>query len=350
MANKYVVYITMYTGNLLPKWYIGSSTINNIENGYNGSVKSKKWKSTYDKEQRENKHLFKTKVVAKYDNHEAALTEELRLQKMHNAVTNDNYYNESYASKNGFFGMDVSGENNPFYGRTHSSESRLKIKKGLDKLVEFEGNFITKRKMAGILAQRKLEELVEYEGEIIPKRIMGARKARDTMQKEIIIDGNNTTIALESAKKTKATMNNEIIINGEVTTKRKECAKHQSKRINEYIVFEGEVMTKAKKASIFSKRSLDKLVTFEGKTLTNREVRAIKTSRTKGIVVIKYNVYDANDNIVFENRTLRQLRTIYPGLVSKTKDQFLGKGIKQRKAMVNNGKEHMIGYYVSISI
>jgi hypothetical protein len=54
----YAVYLTMYKGKLLPKWYIGSSTIDKIENGYNGSVCSKKFKTLYEKEQKSNKCFF----------------------------------------------------------------------------------------------------------------------------------------------------------------------------------------------------------------------------------------------------------------------------------------------------
>lgn len=35
--KKFVVYLTMYSGNLLPKWYIGSSYEEKVLNGYNGT-------------------------------------------------------------------------------------------------------------------------------------------------------------------------------------------------------------------------------------------------------------------------------------------------------------------------
>jgi len=49
---KYVVYLTHYKGTKLPKWYIGSSNELKVKNGYNGSVKSKKYKKIYLKEQK----------------------------------------------------------------------------------------------------------------------------------------------------------------------------------------------------------------------------------------------------------------------------------------------------------
>ena len=36
-SNKnYIVYLTMYSGNLLPQWYIGSTYEQRITDGYNG--------------------------------------------------------------------------------------------------------------------------------------------------------------------------------------------------------------------------------------------------------------------------------------------------------------------------
>ena len=114
---KYCTYITMYTGKLLPKWYIGSSTVEKVQNGYNGSVCSKRYKKIYDIEQIENKHLFKTRILNTYDTRPDAVAEELRLQKLHNVVRNKKYFNECFAQKNGCYARDKSGENNPMFGK-----------------------------------------------------------------------------------------------------------------------------------------------------------------------------------------------------------------------------------------
>jgi len=127
----FVVYLTMYKGNLLPQWYVGSSNETRINNGYNGSVKSKKYKSIYLIEQKENKILFKTRILSQHSTREEALIEELRLQKLHNVVKNDKYINMSFASINGFFGRDVSGKLNPSYGRKMTIEQKEKISKSL---------------------------------------------------------------------------------------------------------------------------------------------------------------------------------------------------------------------------
>jgi len=120
--KKYVTYITYYKGDLLPPFYIGSTNSEKISKGYNGSIVSKKWSTIYKKEQKENKHLFRTKILSYHETREEALEEELRLQKKHNVVKNEKYFNESYASINGMFGRDVTGSLNPNYGNKYSEE------------------------------------------------------------------------------------------------------------------------------------------------------------------------------------------------------------------------------------
>lgn len=139
MNKIYVVYITQYKGTNLPKWYIGSTYEKKIQNGYNGSICSKKWKYIYDKEQKENKHLFITKIISSHNTRKDALTEELRVQRMHSVMTNDNYFNESYATINGYFGRDVSGKNNPRYQVEWTDESRNKISNTINKTGQNKG-------------------------------------------------------------------------------------------------------------------------------------------------------------------------------------------------------------------
>lgn len=124
---KQVVYITYYKGDKLPPWYIGSSYEEKVLNGYNGSIQSKKYKEIYLKEQRENKHLFRTRILSYHETSKEALKEELRLQKLHKVVLNNRYFNESYATINGCYGRDVAGELNPMYGKTHSEKSKNKM-------------------------------------------------------------------------------------------------------------------------------------------------------------------------------------------------------------------------------
>jgi len=122
--KKYIVYITYYSGTKLPPFYIGSSYEEKIKNGYNGSIGSKKYKEIYKLEQKENKHLFRTKILSCHSSNEESLTEELRLQKMHLVVKNKRYFNESYAQIDGSHGRDVKGELNPNFGNKWSEKQK----------------------------------------------------------------------------------------------------------------------------------------------------------------------------------------------------------------------------------
>lgn len=134
----YVVYLTIYRGTKLPPYYIGSTSFNKIENGYCGSVTSKKYKEIFNSERIENFNLFDVIVLLKYDTRIEALEMELHLQKEFDVVKSNSFFNESYASINGMFGRDVSGSNNPMYGKKQS-ESAKKImseKRGNEKRYE----------------------------------------------------------------------------------------------------------------------------------------------------------------------------------------------------------------------
>ncbi|AIX12158.1 HNH endonuclease [Citrobacter phage Moon] len=105
----YCTYITIYTGNKLPRRYIGSTTVTRINENYHGSVKSKKYKEIWISELRDNPHLFKTRILKTFNEHKDALAEELRVQKKYNVVRSKNYINMSFAQPNGFFGMSMKG-------------------------------------------------------------------------------------------------------------------------------------------------------------------------------------------------------------------------------------------------
>jgi hypothetical protein len=114
--KKFVVYLTSYSGTLLPPKYIGSTSEKKILSGYFGSVKSKKWKDIFNSELTLNKHLFSIKILSYHETRDEALKEELRLQMLNDVVKSNEYFNESFARPNGFFGRSASGSNSPTYG------------------------------------------------------------------------------------------------------------------------------------------------------------------------------------------------------------------------------------------
>lgn len=101
--KKYVIYLTEYLGDKLPRWYIGSTYKDNIiKNNYNGSPRSKKWKNLYEEEQTYNKHLFRTEILYECYDREAAIDIERKFQIHAKAVEREDYMNMSYAG--GSFG------------------------------------------------------------------------------------------------------------------------------------------------------------------------------------------------------------------------------------------------------
>lgn len=116
-SMEYCVYITTYSGDRLPSKYIGSSSVKRVENGYKGSVSSKKWKNIWREELKTNPNLFSTEIVFKCSSREEAASKELELQKQYDAIRSLDWVNEGYASINGYAGRNVKGENNPMYNR-----------------------------------------------------------------------------------------------------------------------------------------------------------------------------------------------------------------------------------------
>jgi hypothetical protein len=118
----YCVYLTVYSGNKIPKYYIGSSSLSKIKSGYKGSVSSKEWKLLWNGEIKFHPELFDVIIISEHSTRLEALHSELQYQLKYNVVESKDYINKSLAQPNGFFGMDVSGENNPMFGKCRTGE------------------------------------------------------------------------------------------------------------------------------------------------------------------------------------------------------------------------------------
>lgn len=97
-SSKYCVYLTIYTGNKLPMFYIGSTTVSKFNNGYAGSVSSKKYGKIWKEEYKSCPELFKTKLLVTYDTRKEAYDKEEHLQKTLNVIKNPLYVNMSFAN------------------------------------------------------------------------------------------------------------------------------------------------------------------------------------------------------------------------------------------------------------
>lgn len=127
---SYCVYHTTYFGDVLPKNYVGSSSVKRVLNGYRGSVRSKKWKKIWENELNQNPELFNTEIVSYHETRKDALSAELEFQKKFDCIRSHEWINEGYAKPNGYAGRDVSGQNNPRYGK--GEEVKVWVKNNTD--------------------------------------------------------------------------------------------------------------------------------------------------------------------------------------------------------------------------
>jgi len=140
MSNViYCTYLTIYKGNKLPPFYIGSTSALKISEGYRGSVQSKKYKQIWLSELKDNPHLFETQILTTHTTREEALNREESMNhgkgmlgRKHSEKTKTQMSKNSY--HRGRF-----GSNSPIYGRKHSDESKRKMSfknKGKKRTVE----------------------------------------------------------------------------------------------------------------------------------------------------------------------------------------------------------------------
>lgn len=120
---KFCTYITIYSGNILPPFYIGSTSVDRISTGYHGTVKSKKYKSIWISEIQNNPHLFRTTIVSTHPSREDALIKERHIQISLGIPHNSLYINQSVAG-----GKFILGKGNT--GKNVSPETKIKISRG----------------------------------------------------------------------------------------------------------------------------------------------------------------------------------------------------------------------------
>lgn len=104
----YCTYITTYSGNKLPPFYIGYSKVCKVKNGYNGSVTSKIYKEIWNYERKNNLYLFKTKILKTFYDIKEAQAHELKLLRYFKVKMNPMYINRSiggHANNTGYINI-----------------------------------------------------------------------------------------------------------------------------------------------------------------------------------------------------------------------------------------------------
>lgn len=135
----YCVYLTVYKGNLLPPFYIGSTSIDKIENGYRGSVGSKQYKEIWKSEIKYNSQLFKTHIIKIFNDRKAAADYEGYIQRLLHVQYNPLYINmaqwhnghlnyiHSEESKRKI-SLKAKNQIGPMLGKKHTEQTKLKMK------------------------------------------------------------------------------------------------------------------------------------------------------------------------------------------------------------------------------
>lgn len=95
----YCVYLTFYKGNKLPPFYIGYSTVKNVNNGYHGTVSSREYQPIWRNELKTHPDLFKTTIIRTFDKRGDAMDLEERLQRALNAHAHPLHINKAIAGK-----------------------------------------------------------------------------------------------------------------------------------------------------------------------------------------------------------------------------------------------------------
>jgi hypothetical protein len=88
----------------MPPFYIGSSFIRKVKNGYRGSVRSIRYRKIWESELKKHPELFETKIIAEYETRKEAKDREEVIHRALNVHKNPLYVN--MATANGIFGCD----------------------------------------------------------------------------------------------------------------------------------------------------------------------------------------------------------------------------------------------------
>ena len=124
----FCVYLTVYKGNKLPPFYLGSTNLEFItgQKKYLGSVSSKALLPIWKSEKKHNRHLFKVRIISLHRTREEAYLAEDRLLRKRNAVNSPFYMNARCAAGLGFH---PKGKDSPRFRVPHTAETKEIISK-----------------------------------------------------------------------------------------------------------------------------------------------------------------------------------------------------------------------------
>jgi len=86
-------YLTFYSGNKLPPFYIGYTSVKQIDKGYRGTITSERYKKIWKQELKDHPELFRSHILTYHKTKEEAKKKETYFQRYYNVHTNTMYIN-----------------------------------------------------------------------------------------------------------------------------------------------------------------------------------------------------------------------------------------------------------------
>lgn len=179
---KYCTYLTTYRGNKLPPFYIGSTSIERINNGYRGSVESKSYKQIWIDEIKNNPHLFRTIILTSHNTRKEATEKEFQFQLKLLVHRNSLYINKSIGGI--YFDPELNkrfGKDNPAFGKKRP-DLRNNNKKRAFKLMVFDKdwNYVETTTVSNFCQRLNIRtgnvNMLAKNWKIMPDRTMGGFK------------------------------------------------------------------------------------------------------------------------------------------------------------------------------
>lgn len=135
MNTIYAVYLTIYNGEMLPPFYIGSTSLDKLNRGYCGSVSSREYKTLWKAALKQEPENFDTIVISEHNTRKEALDAECDLQRKLDVVKSPLFVNKAIATlhpRNSGKGRKMSAKTlaaiiKSRTGSTHTDEAKLKM-------------------------------------------------------------------------------------------------------------------------------------------------------------------------------------------------------------------------------
>jgi len=154
-----------------------------------------------------------------------------------------------------------------------------------------------------------------------------------------------TTKGILQIERRLATMNETIVTyNSEYVTLAEATRLKQIKSFNT-VQYKSEIVPQITEKRL---KSMNEVIDFEGKTMTKFEKKAILNSKYKDWISRRFDVYDKNHKLIYNDYPTKLCNKISQNLIKSSKNAplFTTGGNALISKAINSGKEHLIGYYV----